>query len=30
MVWYVGGIAIGLVLMFVLVVLAVRKMRGIR
>jgi len=30
MVWYIGGIAIGLVLIVVLVVLAVRKMRGIR
>lgn len=30
MVWYVGGIAIGVVLIAVLITLAVRKMRGTR
>ncbi len=30
MVWYVGGIAIGVVLIVVLVILAVRKARGVR
>jgi hypothetical protein len=30
MVWYLGGIAIGVVLIVVLVIVGIRKMRGVR